>query len=210
MLLEAACPAKNFKMKDEILAFKERTQQVLDSDYVTPSTKKVLEERMEKKGVPVFFNADSFALLSRVCDLLMDQDSNNRMVEIALFVDERLQNRETDGWRYDCMPTDDEMYTLGLKAINATAIKNFQDEFIRLTKEQQLEILSLIQQGDIEKEIWKELDARLFFEELLAETTAIFFSHPLVQTSINYVGMADAKGWTKLKLDQKEKLEEGR
>lgn len=179
----------------------------LDSDYLTPPTKKTLKARMAKSGIVRFFDADHYLLLSIICDLLMDQDSNNRMVEIALFIDERLQNKESDGWRYDCMPPDGEMYTLGLKAIESTSIKIYEKKFTKLNKEEQKELLVSVQKGDVDREIWTTLNAKLFFEEVLAETTEIFFSHPVVQTSINYVGMGDAKGWRKLELNARENLE---
>lgn len=194
-------------MKNNLLQNIKLTHQLLESEYLTIPTKQVLKARIEKTGDPCFFDSHSFNLLSLICDLLIDQDSDNRLVDVALFIDERLQENDSDGWRYDCMPPDRDMYNLGLKAVDDTSKRTFQKEFILLQKKQQMEILTSIQNGRVDDEIWKSLNPILFFEELLAETTAVFFSHPFVQTSINYVGMADEKGWTKLKLNQTENLE---
>lgn len=188
-------------------ANKEKVRAILESAYLTEPTRKVLLERIYKMGSNCFFDNPSFILLSRVCDLLMDQDSKNRMVNIALYIDERLQNNDSDGWRYDCMPPDRIMFMEGLKGIEEIATQRFKQNFILLEKEQQTQILKAIQEGNVATDIYKNLDPKLFFEELLAETAEIFYSHPIVQASINYVGMADAKGWTKLKLNQSENLE---
>jgi hypothetical protein len=51
------------------------------------------------------------------------------------------------------------------------------------------------------------MSAKLFFEELLAETIEIFYSFPLVQQEIGYVGMADAKGWSNIGLNQTDEIE---
>lgn len=184
-----------------------QVKELLNSDFLTVPTRRVLQERFQNVGSNSFFSNDSFHLLSVVCDLLMNQDSEDRMVNIALFIDERLRNNDSDGWRYNSMPPDNIEYTLGLQGIDETASIMFGKKFIALKKEKQIQILSLIQNGNVESELWKKLNPKLFFEDLLAETAEIFFSHPLVQASINYVGMADAKGWTKIKLNETENLE---
>lgn len=180
---------------------------LLNSEFLTEPTRKALHERFEENGTNRFFDNDEFHLLSVVCDLLMDQDSVNRMVNSALAIDQRLLNNNCDGWRYDSMPPDPKMYQLGLQGIEETSLQLFGKKFLVLNKDKQIEVLNTIQSGQVEGEIWNTLNPKLFFEELLAETAEIFFSHPSVQVSINYVGMADAKGWTKLKLNQKENLE---
>lgn len=194
-------------MQNENSENRKKAIALLNSEYLAESTRKALQERLEKVGSNCFFDKDSFALLSRVCDLLMDQDSQDRMINSALYIDERLTNNDSDGWRYDSMPPDRIMFIEGLKGIEETASQLFGQNFMTLEKGQQKNILTAIQKGNVENEIWKQLDPKLFFEELLAETAEIFFSHPSVQASINYVGMADAKGWIKIKLDQTEKLE---
>lgn len=194
-------------MQNENSDNQKQVKALLNSEFLTEPTRRALQERFEKVGSNCFFSTDFFHLLSVVCDLLVDQDSENRMVNIALFIDERLKNNDSDGWRYNSMPPDAVMYKLGLQGIDKTASLMYGQKFCALKKEEQIQILTAIQNGNVKSELWKKLNPKLFFEELLAETAAIFFSHPLVQASINYVGMADAKGWTKIKLNQSENLE---
>ena len=194
-------------MEDKTHDNQSKVNTLLKSDFLTEPTRNVLQERFEKVEVNRFFDDDAFHLLSVVCDLLMDQDSENRMVNSAFSIDERLSNKNCDGWRYDSMPADPLMYQIGLQGIEKTAVHLFTKKFLDLDKVNQIEVLKAIQSGQVEQDIWNILDPKLFFEELLAETAEIFFSHPTVQVSINYVGMADAKGWTKLKLNQTENLE---
>jgi hypothetical protein len=180
---------------------------LLQTDYVTPITKQVLEERMAYAGgTPLFFDGPAFEVLSIVCDLLVAQDSHNRIVNIASFIDQRLKENTGDGWRYNNMPTDKEMYVNGLKGINENSTLLFKVPFIQLSKDQQLELLQSLQEG-AEGAVWKELPSKRFFEELLAEVTEIFYSHPLVQEEMGYVGMADAKGWTRIGLNERDGIE---
>lgn len=169
---------------------------LLNSDTVTESTRKALQKRIETaKEINHFFSDELFKLLSIVCDRLINQDTENRVMNVAVFIDERLKANTCDGWRYNDMPPDDEMLIKGLEGINETAVIVFEKKFIDLRNEEQVKVLKEIQQGIAAGNIWGKLPPKRFFEELLAEAVEIFFSFPAVQVSIDYEGMADAKGW---------------
>jgi hypothetical protein len=89
---------------------------LLSTDFVTDATRKALKERLEENEYhPLFFDPESFECLSVVCDRLMAQDSNSRIVNVAVHIDERLHRKTGNGWRYDNMPSDDQMYMKGLR-----------------------------------------------------------------------------------------------
>lgn len=181
---------------------------LIDTNFVTPVTRRVLKERITlAQAKPSFFDSHAFDTLSIVCDRLMAQDSENRVVNVALFIDERLKNKTCDGWRHNNMPPDEKMYLKGIKGIEETANLSFKKPFSQLTTLQQTEILNAIQEGTAGGAVWKEMESPLFFEELLTEVTEIFFSYPLVQEEIGYVGMADANGWDNIGLNQRDEIE---
>ena len=181
---------------------------LIDTNFVTPVTRQVLKERMAlAEAKPCFFDSHAFDTLSIVCDRLMAQDSENRIVNVALSIDERLKNKASDGWRYNNMPSDEKMYLKGIEGIEETSNLSFKKPFSQLTILQQTEILGAIQKGTAEGATWKEMESPLFFEELLTEVTEIFFSYPLVQEEIGFVGMADANGWVNIGLNQRDGIE---
>ena len=49
--------------------------------------------------------------------------------------------------------------------------------------------------------VWDTVPPVRWFEEMLAELVECYYSHPLAQEDIGYVGMADAPGWPALGLD---------
>lgn len=182
----------------------QKTKKLLASDFVTEPTKKALTERLNEASENNFFTKNYFNLLNAICDLLMDQNSLARFVNIGLAIDKRLYEKKTDGWRYDQLPPDDLKYKLGLENIELCSQNLYKNSFSDLNKKQQIKILTDIQLGNVDLEIWKNLHPKLFFEDLLAECTEIYYGHPLVQASLNYVGYADAKGWIEIKLNQQE------
>lgn len=186
---------------------KQKVEIILASEFLTTPTRRTLIERLNKTGTPQFFDSENFLLLSIVCSLLLNQNFEEDMVEIALYIDQRLYANKSKGWRYDTQPLDPEAYSLGLKGVNVEAKYIYGKSFITLNRTEQIKILKNVQIGAVKSNSWGKINPQLFFEDLLTESAEIFFSHPSVQCSIDYVGMADAEGWKNLNLNQSEKLE---
>ncbi len=181
---------------------------LLRTNQVTEATRQALTERL--KRLPrnrIFSLKPNLVCYKAVCSRLIPQDGHQPPIDIAGGIDERLTQNKSDGWRYDTMPADGEAYRLGLAGVDETASLLFQSLFQTLSEEQQDEVLRQIQQGNAPGETWKKLPANRFFEELLAEATTNYYSHPLAQEAIGYVGMADVPGWQRIGLNQLEDRE---
>ena len=180
---------------------------LLETDLVTDPTRSALTERLNAPvHQPTFFSPDEFALLEAVCDRLVPQEAAER-IDMAGGIDKRLTEGGSDGWRYDDMPPDGDAYRLGLQGIAETTQVIFGDLFQNLSGEQQDKVLSIIQAMDAPGESWKTLPADHFFEELLTDASAAYYSHPLAQAEIKYAGMADAPGWQRIGLNELEERE---
>ncbi len=165
---------------------------LINSDHVTPATRKALLERLNKPSVtsPAFFSETEFKQLQLVCSQLVPQLSDE-LIDLAGPIDERLATGITNGWRYDDLPNDGEAYRLFLMGIAQTAEALFDHSFEAITAEQRDTVLLAFQQGEANGPIWQMLPADRFFEELLAEVTEVYYSHPMAQQQIGYTGMAD-------------------
>jgi gluconate 2-dehydrogenase gamma chain len=178
---------------------------LLSTTLVTPNTREVLEERLNQPvTAPRFFATDAFATLRAVCARLIPQHDHHEPIDLAGAIDQRLAENKTDGWRYDDMPPDADAYTQGLQGLDESARLTFGVAFVDLTSEQQDQMLSMVQRGGAPGEIWKTIPQQRFFEELLAETCECYYSHPIAQEEIGYVGMADANGWQRIGLNELE------
>ncbi len=181
---------------------------LLQTDAVTPVTKAVLNERMKwVLEAPLFFDLYYFNLLTMLCDCLLAQDKGHRIYNPAIAIDQRLALGKCDGWRYDKMPPDNIAYQKGLEYTDATAKHLIHKKFDQLNSTEKVQLLIKIQSGDVDKTIWHDVSPVLFFEELLAETTSLFYSHPLALQQIGFVGMADAAGWKNIGLNDNDPLE---
>lgn len=181
---------------------------LLNTDQVTPATRSVLEARLNLSPYePNFFSAGEYMLLKAVCDRLIPQTETLEYIDMARGIDERLAQNQSNGWRYDTLPPDRDAYQLGLKGINETAQAIYNRPFGQLSVEQQDDVIRTIQQTEPPGEAWQNLPADRFFEELLAEAVENYYSHPLAQEEIGYVGMADVPDWQRIGLNELEDRE---
>lgn len=184
---------------------------LVETSLVTPATRRVLVARLVPEDAPPppdpkprFFDAEAFATLRAACDRLIPQADRPHPVHLAGALDERLAEGKGDGWRYNQMPPDGEAHRRGLQGLNESARAMFGETFYDLEASRQDEILLAVQRNEAQGETWKTLPAQRFFEELLAELAECYYSDPLTQDEIGYVGFADAQGWRAVGLNELE------
>jgi hypothetical protein len=184
---------------------------LVDTDFVTQATREVLKSRLVPDDAPPlavskprFFDAEAFDTLRAACARLIPQVDRTRPVDLAGALDERLAEGKCDGWRYSRMPPDGEAYRRGLRGLNESARAMFGMAFYELDASGQDAVLLAVQRDEAQGQTWQTVPARRFFEELLAELTEGYYSDPLTQEEIGYVGFADAHGWQALGLNQLE------
>ena len=182
---------------------------LLKTASVTAPTRRALQARLAQPVTvaPRFFDGPSFATLTAICDRLIPPIEGIAKLDIAGAIDRSLAEGTGDGWRYDAMPTDGLAYRQGLQGMDQTACALFDAPFDRLEPTQQDSVLRAVQEGSAPGTAWETLPANRFFEELLAAAVQACYSHPLMQESIGYVGMADSPGWQAIGLDALEARE---
>ena len=182
---------------------------LIETDLVATNTKAVLKKRLNKGTVivPLFFELETFYSLRAVCKQLIPQINRATCVDLASLVDERLHTGQGKGWRYDKVPGDEILFTLGLKGIDETSLFMFNKEFTALGEADKNKVLRSVQTGFTKGNTWKQVPPQLFFEELLALVTELYYSHPFGKDEIGEVAFADAKGWTRIGLNELEDRE---
>lgn len=179
---------------------------LLATDLVTAPTREALAARLAPGGgdAPRFFDAAAYATLSAACSRLVPQPDRPDPVDLAAGIDRRLAEDASDGWRYDDMPPDRDAYRLGLRGLDESARAMFDAGFAALAGAAQDAVLDAVQCGEAPGESWRAVPAQHFFEELLAECVEGYYSAPVAQDEIGYVGFADAHGWQAVGAEQLE------
>ncbi len=179
---------------------------LLPTDHVSPATRGALEARLVAPGgrdaPPCFLDPHLLATLRAVGNRLLPQPDRSDPIDLAGAIDARLADGQGDGWRYADLPPDRDAVRLGLRGVDETARLMFGATFVELPPTQRDDVLRAVQRGEPLGDAWRTMSAARFFEELLAETCEIYYSHPLAQEEIGYVGMADLPGWQAIGLDR--------
>ncbi len=184
---------------------------LLDTDHVSPATRTALRTRIDRMPPrePVFFSEHEFTMLRSLCARLIPQPDRSEPIEIAGEIDRRLADGSGDGWRFDTLPPDGEMYLQFLDGLDQLAQDRGANGFAALDEPGQDAVLTAVQRGEARAEAWDRLPASRCFEEVLAEVTEVYYAHPLAQEEIGYVGMADLPGWSRIGLNERDEREPG-
>lgn len=183
---------------------------LLDSPHVSTATRQALLQRLQETWQPYepcFFDPATFALLRAVCRRLLGQGLEQQPVEVAFQIDRRLHEKQADGWRFDALPPDAEAYQQGLRELQQAAQTRHGQDFAALPGSAQDALLAELEAGTLPGEAGAGLDGTLFFGDLLAEITSLYYAHPLVQEEMGYVGMADLPDWRHLRLNERDPRE---
>lgn len=175
---------------------------LLPTDF-TPPTRAAWEARLAQPRVeqPAFFSPAAFATLRAAAARLVPGPRDIEP-DLAGALDRRLASDERRGWRYDVLPSDGEAYTTGLAAIDETAEALFGIGFAAAAPEQQDALFRLVQCGAAPA--WRGPDQRRWFELLLVDLTELHVAHPAVQDAMGIAASADAPGWTRIGLGDRE------
>ncbi|MGI8959192.1 MAG: gluconate 2-dehydrogenase subunit 3 family protein [Bryobacteraceae bacterium] len=179
---------------------------LLYSQRVLPSTRKVLLQRLEKGPAyqPRAIRPHLYAILQAALRRLIPQNDRAEPIDIAASLDKQHFVGQGNGWRYAGMPADKEALELGLELLEQDARRRYAEAFVLLSPDRQDLLLSEVQSGDVR---WSALESNRWFEEIVRDATSIFVSHPETLAEIGFSGIAIQPGWERVGLNEAEAWE---
>ncbi len=174
--------------------------EILQSSRVSAPTRRVLEQRLAGPPAgykPTCITPEAFQILERVLGRLLPDDENGAPGANELSLAARLERQRAaghgNGWRYASLPPDAQALALGLTRLDESAQHRHRRHFLELTEDRADALLHRVQNGE---EKWEGLDASRWFEEILADATELFVSHPAAMDAMGFDGFADEpQGW---------------
>ena len=166
------------------------------------ATRNVVLKRVNEVPPIRFFTAEEHAAMLAIADRIIPQDDRDvdHKVPIVPFIDERLYINKIDGYRYAKMPSDQDAYRLGIKAIQSIANHLYGKKFQELRSDQQDYILETIHDevppaGD---EVWQQMEVRRFWQMLVNDHCKVYYAHPWAWDEIGFGGPAYPRGYMRL------------
>jgi len=166
------------------------------------ATRKVVLERVNNPPPIRFFSPEEALFMKTLCDRLLPQDDrdNAHKIPIVNFIDERLYEGRIDGYRYEDMPPDSEVYRLGLQAIEQIAQHMSGAPFIDLTPYEQDQVLLTLHAHNppAAHEIWQKMSIKHFWTMLMQDVVTAYYAHPYAWDEIGFGGPAYPRGYMRL------------
>lgn len=166
------------------------------------ATRKIVKARVEQVPPIRFFSAEQARLMQAICDRLMPQDDRDEAhkIKIVNYIDNRLYNRNIDGYRFEDMPPDHEAHLLGLQAIEAIAQHMFSHSFIELGPREQDQVLQTIHDGTppAAEDIWRKMSVTRFWMLLMQDAVDAYYAHPYAWDEVGFGGPAYPRGYMRL------------
>jgi len=167
-------------------------------------TRSVVFSRVGRPPDIRFFDAVEEAAATALFDRLLDQHPEDRRVPVTAMVDARLAAKETDGWHYDSMADDWEVWRTSLAALDEEAHARHGRSFAECDEEQQLDLLSGIKDGQGD---WRGFQRSRIWSLWTRYACTAFYSHPAAWDEIGFAGPAYPRGYKNLGLDSREPFE---
>jgi hypothetical protein len=157
-------------------------------------TREVIGERLALPDEPRFFTADEFATVTAIAARIVPRPVQLPPIPVAALVDHKLHVGQTDGYRQEGMPREQEAWRTGLRALDAEARRAFGARFAGLTSAQQDELIGRMQAGTLHGAEWEGMPPKTFFTERLARDIVLaYYAHPTAWSEIGWGGPASPR-----------------
>ncbi|MFB7909882.1 gluconate 2-dehydrogenase subunit 3 family protein [Kitasatospora sp. NPDC056076] len=153
-----------------------------------------------------FFTPAEQATAGALFDRLLDLGDDSPRVPVLEMVDARLAELQTDGWRYEDMPPDDQAWRRSLAALDLDAERHeAADGFAALPRERQAVCVQAVQ--DLHGKPWHGLPARHVWSLWTRYACTAYYAHPHTWSEIGFGGPAYPRGYLRLGVNAREPWE---
>jgi hypothetical protein len=181
-----------------------------DSVSWNDQTRAVIDRRMAiDPNKHVFFTDQEWPTLCAICARIVPQPQGRaHPAPVAAMVDEKLNSNNGDGYRDSRLPPMRDAWRRALAAIDGEAQSRYGRPFDKLTPLLQDDLLTAVQNGDVQGKAWRELPAKLFFQKrLLHDIVSSYYAHPAAWSEIGFGGPASPRGYVRLNFDRRDPWE---
>lgn len=150
-----------------------------------------------------FFTTEEEPTARALVDRLLAQDADPKVPALEM-IDQRLLNRQGDGFRFADMPEDWEAWRRSIAGIDEDSRARFGRPFWDLSRAEQIEMIEWFQTLDSE---WRGMPAKRVFSLWTRYSCDAFYSHPWAWNEIGFGGPAYPRGYKNLGLGRREPWE---
>ncbi|HJR34908.1 MAG TPA: gluconate 2-dehydrogenase subunit 3 family protein [Gemmatimonadales bacterium] len=160
-------------------------------------TREVVRRRLAEVPARRFFSERETLLLQAIVERLVPQPdrAEAERVPIVPWIDAKLADDRRDGYRYDGLPPQRELWRAALAGVDETAQALWGRPFTELGADEQDAVLRDLEGGHPPGATWKTLPSRRFFTDTLcALVVRIYYADPSAWSETGYNGPSSPRG----------------
>jgi Gluconate 2-dehydrogenase subunit 3 len=168
-----------------------------DSVSWDDQTRETVRRRIEEVPPRRFFTESEWKTLEAAAERILPQPDRaaTDRVPIVSWIDAKLSADQRDGFRYEGLPPQRELWRAALAGVDETAQALYGLAFSTLHGEQQDEVLRRLERGEAPGATWTTLpSSRFFADTLCAAVVRTYYGHPLAWNETGYNGPASPRG----------------
>lgn len=154
-------------------------------------TRRVVLDRVDRIPPIVFFTAEEAATLKAFCDVVTAQHEEPRIAVLS-YVDEKLARGVGDGWQYEGLPGDGEVWRHVAAELDREARDRTFESFAAAPLEARTGIVDSFARGLL---AWEGLDVALAWKVVMRYVCQAFYAHPWAWNEIGFGGPAYPRGY---------------
>jgi hypothetical protein len=173
------------------------------------ATRRAIDKRLHEVPPRRFFTEDEWQTLWAVCERIVPQEPGLLApVPIPAFIDQKMHENQGDGAQEFGMPSMQECWRQGLRALDDEARRRFGARFRELPAGRQETVLELVQKGAVRSPEWEGVPPRQFFKgRLLPDIVTFYYGHPAGWNEIGFGGPASPRGYVRLGFNRRDPWE---
>jgi hypothetical protein len=161
-------------------------------------TRRVVLDRVENVPPIRFFTDEEARTLRPFCDVVMAQDGEPR-IEVLNYVDQKLFEGRLDGFQYDDMPDDRDVWRIVASALDEAA----EGSYAEAPRVLQETICGAFAGGRLPMSIPAEKTWKVVTRSILS----CFYAHPIAWDEIGFPGPAYPRGYAAIGIGGREQWE---
>jgi hypothetical protein len=170
------------------------------------ATRKVVLDRVHDVPSVRFFTPEEARCLRAFCDAATAQGRDPK-IPVLEMVDAKLFEGRLDGFRYDDMPDDREVWRIVARGLDETARARGSEQFAATGDEDREAIVADFAAAKLSGGAWDELNVKRAFSIVMRGVVQAFYSHPWAWNEIGFGGPAYPRGYVRLAVGQRESWE---
>lgn len=162
-------------------------------------TRKIVAKRRTAQVAHQFFTPAQAMQIQALARLLVDDHRLEVLTYVTQHLDESVASPIGEAQRKVGLPPKQDLYRLGLAALDAESNARYKTGFVALKPKEQQDLMEAVARGEtMDDQAWGQVPPVEFFKRLLHDTVSAYYSHPLVWSDIGYGGPAYPRGYVRV------------